>query len=76
MARVIVSPQAEQDLAEIVDEISNRAGSVIADNLFDRIVAIIDKLSIVPNASGRLVPALGRDIRCHPIGSYQRLSAL
>lgn len=70
MARIIVSPQAEQDLADIVDEISDGAGPAIADNLFDRVMAIIRKLSAVPRASGRLVPALGRDLRCHPIGAY------
>ena len=56
--------------AQIVDEISSSAGPSIADNLFDRIIAIIDKLSAVPRASGRLVPALGRDLRRHPIGAY------
>jgi plasmid stabilization system protein ParE len=38
--------------------------------MLNRIVAIIDKLAIVPKASGRLAPALGREIRCHAIGSY------
>ncbi len=70
MARIIVSQQAEQDLAQIVDEISDRAGPATADRLFDRIIAIIDKLSVVPRAAGRLIPGLGRDIRCHPIGAY------
>jgi toxin ParE1/3/4 len=70
MAQVVVSPQAEQDLAQIVDEISDKADSAVADKLFDRIIAIVEKLAIVPEASGRLVPALGRDIRCHPIGNY------
>jgi toxin ParE1/3/4 len=70
MAQVIVSPQAEQDLAQIVDEISVKAGPAVADKLFDRIIAIVEKLGVVPGASGRPIPALGRDIRCHPIGSY------
>ncbi|MBX9590692.1 MAG: type II toxin-antitoxin system RelE/ParE family toxin [Hyphomonadaceae bacterium] len=70
MARIIVSPQAEHDLAQIVDEISDTAGPAVAGNLLGRIVAVIDKLALVPNASGRLVPALGKEIRCHAIGSY------
>jgi plasmid stabilization system protein ParE len=70
MARIIVSPQAEHDLAQIVDEISAKIGPAVAERLFDRIVAIIEKLGVVPKASGRPTPALGRDIRCHPVGSY------
>src|SRR5262245_39153591 len=70
MAQVVVSPQAEQELAQLVDEIGDKAGPAVADNLLDRIVAIFHKLALVPKASGRLVPGLGKDIRCHPVGSY------
>lgn len=70
MAQIIVSPQAEQDLAQLIDEITSKAGLAIADRLVDRIVAIVGKLAVVPKASGRPIPNLGVDIRCHPIGSY------
>ena len=70
MSRVVVSPQAEADLAQIVDDVSVKAGAAVAERLFDRIVAIVERLSVAPKMSGRLVPALGEGVRCHPIGSY------
>lgn len=53
-----------------MDEISDKAGSAVAGNVLDHLVTVIDKLAIVPRASGRLVPALGTQIRCHVVGSY------
>ena len=70
MARVVVAPQAEVDLAQIVDEVGAKAGPPVADRFFNRIVAIIERLAVVPRSAGRLVPTLGEGIRCHPIGNY------
>jgi plasmid stabilization system protein ParE len=58
MAQIIVSPQAEQDLAQIVDEIGNKAGPAIADKLLDRIVAIIEKQVPPPPASKAVEPSM------------------
>lgn len=70
MARVAVSPQAEADLTRIGEEIADKAGVLTADRVVDRIVHVIERLSAIPRSSGRLVPALGHDLRCHPVGSY------
>ncbi len=68
MARIIVSPQAEQDLAQIVDEISSRAGPSIADNLF---IDHRDHRQVIHSAEGVRPTGAGprRDLRCHPIGA-------
>jgi len=70
MTNVIVSPEAECDLAELTDRIANAAGPEVADAFVDRIVAVVETLATIPKAAGRPVPKLGPGLRCHPFGNY------
>jgi plasmid stabilization system protein ParE len=70
VTQVIVSPEAEIDLTELSERISDAAGDVVASNYVDRIVRTLDRLARVPRASGRPVPKLGEGLRCHPFGRF------
>ena len=70
MARIFVTPQAEADLAKIQDDIAERAATEIASRFVERLLAVIKTVAITPLASGRPVPKLGLNLRCHPFGNY------
>jgi toxin ParE1/3/4 len=70
MTKVVVSPQAEADLRELAFRIADAAGERVAQDYLGRMIAVIQKLSRVPRAAGRLVPLLGVGLRCHPFGNY------
>ena len=70
MASVIVSPEAETDLEGILRHVAEQAGATIAGRYVEGMLATIESLAVIPEASGRPVPKLGRGLRCHPIGKY------
>lgn len=70
MAAVIISREAEADLEVILLDLVERAGSLIAARYVEGILATLESLAVVPEASGRPVPQLGLDLRCHPMGTY------
>lgn len=70
MTRIVVSPEAENDLAELTAQIADAANEAVALTYVDRIVATIERLARIPLAAARLVPQLGDGLRCHLFGNY------
>ena len=70
MASIFVTPQGENDLVKIQDDIVDRAGQEIAWRFIGRMMAAIRTAAVTPLASGRYVPELGAGLRCHPFGNY------
>lgn len=70
MTRIVVAPEVEADLLDIEDRIAETAGHEIATKYILGLLTTIERLATVPLASGRLVPQLGSDLRCHPFGNY------
>ena len=70
MTRVVVSPEAERDLRDLLDRIADAVGERTAESYVDRLVTVVERLARIPRASGRPVPQLGEGLRCHPFGNY------
>lgn len=69
MTRVVVSPQARDDLLQIVVTLSAAAGPDTADRWDRKIWQAIEDISQFPG-SGAPRPALGENVRIVPVPPY------
>jgi len=69
MTRIVVSPQANTDVEEILDHLFEVAGIAIADRYAGDLQELQDRLAMFPE-SGALRPQLGRDTRIAVLSPY------
>lgn len=71
MPRLVITPAAREDLAEIQDYITRRSRSLAtAEGFIGKIKAYCEKLATLPGTFGRARPELMPGIRSTTFGNY------